>query len=154
MQALQELGAQLVALNAEQLARIELPERLHDAVVEAQRIRDFEGRRRQMQYIGRLMREIDPAPIRATLEQWNGLSREHTARERLIERWRAQLIADGGALDAFAAEYPGADLQPLRTLVAGIRRDQAAGKAPKHYRELFRALREIVANTSAKEGTE
>ncbi len=152
MAALQETGAQLVALYAGQLAQIELPERLHEAIVAAQRISDFEGRRRQMQYIGKLMREVDPAPIRAKLGQWHGVAREHTASQHLAERWRERLLADDGALAMFAAEYPGGDLQHLRTLIASVKRDRAAGRPPKNYRELFRAVREIVVKSSAAEG--
>jgi ribosome-associated protein len=144
MAALQEIGAQLVALNAGQLARIELPERLQEAIAEAQRISDFEGRRRQLQYIGKLMREVDPAPIRASLEQWHGVAREHTASQRLTERWRERLLADDDALAMFAADYPGSDLQHLRTLVASVKRDRAAGRPPKNHRELFRAVRDII----------
>lgn len=145
MTALQETGAQLVALNADQLAQIELPERLLDAVLEAQRIRDFEGRRRQLQYIGKLMRDIDPAPIRARLERWQGTARAHTAQQRGVERWRDQLLADEGALTLFATDHPGCDLQRLRSLIASVKRDRTAGKTPKNYRELFRALRDIIA---------
>jgi ribosome-associated protein len=138
-----------VELNADQLARIELPERLLDAVLEARRIRDFEGRRRQLQYIGKLMREVDPAPIRGKLEQWQGAAHAHTAQQRSVERWREQLLTDEGALALFAADYPGCDLQHLRTLIASVKRDQALSKPPKNYRELFRALRDIVAATHA-----
>lgn len=144
MEALQLLGVELVQLNAGQLAQIELPEQLLEAVLEAQRIRDFEGRRRQMQYIGKLMRAVDAAPIRARLEQWSGAAREHTALQHLAERWRERLLDEADALALFANEFPGSDLQRLRTLVASIRRDQAAGRPLKHYRELFRAVREIV----------
>lgn len=142
--ALQELGAELVALNAEQLAQFDLPERLVEAIGEAQRIRNFEGRRRQMQFIGKLMREVDPAPIRALLERWQGTARAHVAREHAVERWRERLLAEADALAAFAAEFPQADLQRLRTLVASVRRDRAAGRAAKNYRELFRLLREAI----------
>ena len=144
MTALQKIGVQLVALNAAQLAQIELPERLQEAIAAAQRISDFEGRRRQLQYIGKLMRDVDPAPIRASLEQWHGVAREHTSSQHLIERWRERLLADDGALATFAAEYPGSDLQHLRTLVASVKRDRAASRPPKNYRELFRAVRDII----------
>ncbi|HUO44388.1 MAG TPA: ribosome biogenesis factor YjgA [Burkholderiales bacterium] len=144
MAALQKIGARLVELNAGQLAEIGLPETLHEAVVEAQRIRDFEGRRRQLQYIGKLMRAVDPAPIVACLERWRGNARAHTALQQLAESWRERLLGEEDAFASFAAGYPGADLQPLRSLIAGVRRDQAAGRAPKQYRELFRAIREIV----------
>ena len=149
MEALQKTGAQLVELNADQLAQIELPEYLHEAVLAAQRIRDFEGRRRQLQYIGKLMREVDPAPIRAKLERWHGVARAHTASQHLAERWRERLLTDDGALALFADEYPGIDLQRLRSLVASIKRDRAAGKPPKNYRELFRVVCDIMARPSA-----
>jgi ribosome-associated protein len=152
VEALQQIGVELVGLNADQLAQIELPEILHDAVVAAWHIRDFEGRRRQLQYIGRLMREVDPEPIRACLAQWHGVSYEHAARERAIEGWRARLLAEPQALDAFAAEFRAADVQALRTLIASVLRDQAAGRPPKQFRALFRALREII-NQSQEEGT-
>jgi ribosome-associated protein len=153
MTALQETGAQLVELNADQLAQIELPESLLNAVLEAQRIRNFEGRRRQLQYIGKLMREVDPAPIRAKLEQWQGTARAHTTQQRGIERWRDQLLTEEGALALFAADYPGCDLQHLRSLIGSVKRDQALGRPPKNYRELFRALREIIVKSSATDGT-
>src|SRR3972149_4405780 len=132
MQALQKTGARLVELNADQLAQIELPERLLEAILEAQRIRDFEGRRRQMQYIGKLMREVDPAPIRGKLEQWHGVARAHTASQHLAERWRGRLLDDDDALALFANEYPGSDLQRLRSLVASIKRDTAVGRPPRN----------------------
>jgi ribosome-associated protein len=142
--ALQKLGVQLVELNAAQLAAFELPERLAEAVAEAQRIRNFEGRRRQMQYIGKLMRDIEPAPIQARLDLLRGVAHESTARQHLVERWRGRLLAEPDALTLFAAEFPGADLQHLRSLIASVKRDQANGRPPKNYRELFRAVRAIV----------
>src|SRR5256885_5763215 len=75
MHALQDLGVELVELSDERLAAVDLPEPLREAVAEARRITDFEGRRRQMQYIGKLMREIDPEPIRAKLASWKSVSR-------------------------------------------------------------------------------
>ena len=153
MEALQDIGAQLVMLNAEQLVEIGLPERLFEAVVEAQRIRDFEGRRRQLQYIGKLMREIDAAPIRARLDLLTGAARESTAQQKLIERWRERLLAEDDALTSFAAGHPGCDLQHLRSLIASVKRDREHNRTPKNYRELFRALRDIVAKQSAARGT-
>lgn len=141
---LQKLGTQLVELNADQLAKFELPERLAGAIAEAQRIRDFEGRRRQMQFIGKLMREIEPAPIRARLDILQGVAHESTATQHLIERWRDRLLAEDDALALFAAEYPQGELQRLRALIANVKRDQTNGQPPKKYRELFRALRDIV----------
>jgi ribosome-associated protein len=150
MQALQDTGAELVMLSANQLAQIELPERLFDAILEAQRIRDFEGRRRQMQYIGKLMREVDPASIRAKLEQWHSAARAASSQQQLAERWRARLLDEENALTLFAREYPHSDLQRLRALIAGIRRDQIADRPLRNYRELFRVVRVILA--SRREG--
>ena len=150
MQGLQNIGAQLVELNADQLAQIELPEFLLEAILAAQRIRDFEGRRRQMQYIGKLMREVDPAPICAKLDQWHGVARAHTASQHLAERWRERLLDEDDALALFANEYPGSDLQRLRSLVASIKRDKAVGRPLRNYRELLRAVRDIVV--ASREG--
>lgn len=145
MTALQELGAELVTLNADQLAQIELPERLRDAVLATQRMKSHEARRRQLQYIGKLMRGVDPEPIRTTLDAWRRTARDATAQQRAVERWRERLLDDDAALAEFAAAYAGCDLQHLRTLIASVKRDRAQNRTPKNYRELFRALREIVA---------
>jgi ribosome-associated protein len=142
---LQKLGTQLVDLNAAQLAQFDLPERLAEAIAEAQHIRDFEGRRRQMQFIGKLMRDVEPAPIRARLDQFQGITHESTAKQHLIERWRERLLAEDTALTLFASEYPHGDLQRLRSLIASVKRDRANGRPPKNYRELFRALRDVIA---------
>ncbi len=148
MQMLQDIGTQLVELDTERLTDIGLPEALHEAVIEAQHIRDFEGRRRQLQYIGKLMRAVDPAPIQAHLERWRGKAGAHTALQHLAERWRERLLTEDAALALFAAEFSAhsarSNLQRLRALVASVKRDQAAGRAPKNYRELFRAIRMIV----------
>ena len=91
MHELQALGERLVELSSAQLAQVDMPDDLRDAVLEARRITGREGRRRQLQYIGRLMRDIDPAPIRAKLDEWHGQSREATAQMHAIERWRERL---------------------------------------------------------------
>jgi len=142
---LQKLGTQLVELSAEQLSRFDLPERLAEAIAEARRIRDFEGRRRQMQFIGKLMREVEAAPIRAQLDLIKGVAHESTATQHLIERWRDRLLGEDDALTLFATEYPHGDLQRLRSLIASVKRDRANNRPPKNYRELFRALRDIIA---------
>jgi ribosome-associated protein len=145
--ALQALGERLVGLNAEQLAAVPLPEELRDAVLEAKRIRSREGRRRQLQYIGKLMRGIDPAPIARELERWDGQSRAATAAHRRIERWRLRLLDDDDALTEFAREHPNVDLQRLRTCVREARKERLAGGEPRHFRDLFRLIREAEAAT-------
>jgi ribosome-associated protein len=144
MHALQDLGAKLVELNEQQLESMQLPESLLAAVQEARRLTKHEAKRRQMQYIGRLMRDIDAAPIRDQLEEWLGQGREHTAQLHALERWRDELVAGDPALARFLQEYPGADSQKLRTLIRNARREQDAALPPKSYRELFRVLRETT----------
>jgi ribosome-associated protein len=148
VEALQALGERLVGLNAEQLATVPMPEDLRAAVLEAQRIRSREGRRRQLQYIGRLMREADPEPIRARLAAWDGQSREATAAHHRVERWRLRLLDDDDALTEFAREHPRADLQRLRACVREARKERRAGGEPRHFRELFRLIRDAAPATN------
>lgn len=143
MTALQELGAELVALGRDQLARIELSEDLRDAVRDAQRFTQHEAHRRQLQYIGRLMRDLDPAPIRAALDEIKGVSAAATARLHNLERLRARLMEDESALGDIARAHPGADLQHLRQLRRNALKEQEQAKPPRAYRELFRVLREL-----------
>jgi len=149
MHARQDLGEQLVALSEAQLAELDLPERLLDAIVLARTITKFGALRRQMQYIGRLMREVDTAPIAARLDQWAGRSREATAYLHVLERWRGRLLDSDAATTELAMAYPGCDLQRLRTLVRNARRETGAeGEGSpaqiRSYRELFQELRSII----------
>ena len=150
MHALQALGAALVELADAELDRIELPEELAAAVREAKRIRSHEGRRRQLQYIGRLMREVDPEPIRAQLDALAGQSAEAAARHRRLEALRERLMGDDGALTDYVASHAGADLQALRTLIRNARREQQEGRPPRAYRELFRLLKTLETRTAAQ----
>ena len=145
MHELQALGEALVELNDEQLASIELPERLLDAVLDARRASKHEARRRQLQFIGKIMRTVDPEPIRERLAAWKAVSARETARLHLIERWRARLLEDENALTDLVREHPHADVPRLRTLVRGARQDREAGRPPKNFRALFRALTETIA---------
>jgi ribosome-associated protein len=149
MHELQALGAALVRLSDSQLEIIEIPEKLREALLEAKRIKSHEAKRRQMQYIGRLMREVDPAPLRSRLAELEGTSAQAAARHRRLEAWRERLLGDDEALTAFAAEHPGADLQALRTLIRNARKEAALGRPPRAYRELFRVLKEIESSTPA-----
>ncbi|HET9025005.1 MAG TPA: ribosome biogenesis factor YjgA [Burkholderiaceae bacterium] len=140
MHALQALGQQLVDLTREQLARVDLPEELREAIDFAQRVTSHEGRRRHMQYIGKLMRQVDADEIRAAIGRATGASRAAVALMHLAERWRDRLLADDEALTAFMSERPGADVQWLRSTIRAARREQAAGQPPKHARALYRWL--------------
>jgi ribosome-associated protein len=144
MHALQALGASLVALSDAHLQRMRLPEELARAVREARRIPSHEAKRRQVQFIGRLMRELDAEPIRAQLEAVHGGSAAERARHQRLEHWRARLLEDDGALTEFAREHQGANLQQLRALLRNARQEQAAGRPPRAFRELFRVLREAT----------
>jgi ribosome-associated protein len=150
MHELQALGAELARLSEAQLASIELPEELREALLEAKRISSHEAKRRQMQYVGRLMRDLDPEPIRVRLGEIEGNSARATARHRRLESWRERLLGDDAALTAFAAEHPGADLQTLRTLIRNARKEASAGKPPRAYRELFRVLKSIESSTAVQ----
>lgn len=144
VEALQKLGAALVELAPAQLEAIALPDALLKAVLEAQRIRSHEAKRRQLQYIGKLMRSVDAEPVRAALAEVAGQSAAARARHRRLEDWRARLIGDDAALTEFAAAHPGAGLQELRALIRNARKEIAEAKPPRAQRELFRVLRDVL----------
>jgi ribosome-associated protein len=150
MHALQALGVALVELGDAQLDALELPEALDGAIREAKRIKSHEGKRRQLQYIGRLMREVDPLPIRAQLDALAGQSAEAAARHRRLEALRERLIEDDAALTDYVASHASADLQALRTLIRNARRELEARRAPRAYRELFRLLKALETRTAAQ----
>ncbi len=142
MHALQALGVALVALPESQLGGLSLESNLYEAVLAAKRIKSHEGKRRQMQYIGRLMRGVDAEPIRERLAAIEGHSAQATAQHRRLEAWRERLLADDEALTEFAGAFPGADLQALRALLRNARKEMKEGKPPRAYREVFRFLKE------------
>ena len=144
MQELQDLGEELVALTPDKLAGLDLPTRLLDAVLDARRISKFGALRRQMQYVGRLMRDADAEAIREQLDVWKGTSISETARLHAIERWRTRLIGDDLALGELLGQFPRADAQRLRALIRNVKREAVAKKPPKSFRELFQELREII----------
>ena len=145
MHELQALGVALAELPESQLHEMNLGENLLKALLEWKRTKTHEAKRRQMQYIGKLMRKIDPAPVRARMADIEGSSAQATARHRRLETWRSRLIEDDAALTAFAAEHPGADLQALRTLIRNTRKEQKESKPPHAFRELFRVLKALEA---------
>ena len=145
MHALQEIGEQLVELEPKKLAEFDLPEILSDAIRQARSMQKHGARRRQLQYIGRLMREVDALPIQQKLDSWRQVSIHQTARLHQLERWRESLLSDEHALTEFAQQYPAADLQRLRSLIRNAHKERAAGKPPKSFRLLFQELQGIVA---------
>ena len=147
MTALQKTGEQLVNESADRIKRTPMPENLREAILECQRIRNHEGRRRQLQYIGKIMRSLDEeaiATINRTIESWRGLSKADTLLMHALENQREKLLADESALTEFLHKYPQADIQQLRTLIRNAKKETAANKPPKAYREIYRLLKQIM----------
>lgn len=145
MLELQDLGAELVKLPPHQLAELDLPENLLDAIELARRINSHGARKRQRQYIGGLLRDLDDVqPLRELLEKLRGADRASKARFQENERWRDRLIAEGdAALAEFLTRRPEADRQHLRRLMREAAQEAATGKPPRHARELFRYLQSL-----------
>jgi ribosome-associated protein len=147
----QALGEALLTLRADLMARLDLPEKLLDAIAQAKKITNFEGKRRQMQFIGKLMRPLDPEPIRAAIDEQKNGSAQLTLALHLAEQWRDKLIASDDALGDWLAEHPDTDSQQLRALVRQARKDakpEKPGEAPRHgksYREIFQLVRQTLA---------
>ncbi|MFO1282490.1 MAG: ribosome biogenesis factor YjgA [Burkholderiales bacterium] len=143
MHDLQALGEALVDVEPRRLAELDLPETLADAIGQARRITAHEGRRRQMQYVGRLMRDVDPEPIRAALDRRNEVPRAQKARFAALETWRTRLLEDPSAIDRFVSEHPAADRVELARAIAAARQGAEGSSAPRAARELFRLLRRV-----------
>lgn len=146
--ALQKLGFELAELPAERLAAIDLPDALRAAIDELRRIRSHEGRRRQMQYVGKLMRSTDADALREALAAATLGSARATLELHEAERWRAALITDDAALGHWLAQHPHTDAQQLRSLVRAARRDAAGlatdARQPRSFRELFQFIKPMV----------
>ena len=148
---LQKVGEDLLTLRADLMARLDLSEKLKDAVVEAKRITNFEGKRRQMQYIGKMMRRLDPATletVRTTLHEQDSGSAQDNLVLHLAETWRDRLVADEDAFGEWISQYPDTDSQQLRALTRQARKDakpEKPGEAVRHgraYRDIFLIVRE------------
>ena len=143
MQDLQDLGAALVGLSLGHLKRIDLPEDLLAAVLDWQRFTKHEARRRQLQYIGKLMRNLDPEPIRIGLAKIAGDDAEANARFHRLERLRTRFLEDEKVLQEIIATWPEADPAQLRQLRRNALKEKEAGKPPKNFRALFQTLKEL-----------
>lgn len=143
--ALQRMGEELAALGDETLRKAPLPPDLKDALMEARAMTSHEARRRQMQYVGKVMRTVDTAEVEAFLERHRqGKSRADKAHQQL-EHWRDRLVeGDDDLLEELLIRFPGAERQRLRQLVLAARREREQAKPPKQFRALFRHLRELV----------
>lgn len=146
MHALQKTGEELVGLSGAELARITLPDELREAVALARRLNQRGAHKRQLQYIGRLMRAIDPEPIQRDLDRIRNRDAAHTARQHRIERWRDRLLDEGdSALEALLVDHPGLDRQHLRQMLRNALKERGTDKPPRAARELFRYLRDQLA---------
>jgi len=144
MHALQELGLALAGLPDDRLAAAPMPEALREAFYEFKRTRSHEGRRRQMQYIGKLMRRCDPAPLRQAVADFQLGGAQDTLRLHQTEQWRERLIANPDAITDWMQRFPQSDLPRLRTLVHAAQRDAAAAPEQRHgrgYRDLFQFIK-------------
>lgn len=152
MAALQKLGQEIVELPKDALRKIVLPEALDTAMREAHRITDHEGYRRQLQYIGRLMRQLEPDEVEAlrqALQRIKSANYHETGRLHAIERWREQLLEPKEeALTEFIRRYPHANAQEGRTLIRLARREAEQKKPPRYFRELFQWIKHIVEQAS------
>ena len=144
VEALQDLGALLVELPAAQFKRMDLPDELRAAVAACRKITQNGALRRQKQFIGKLMRSIDAAPIQAQLDAFNGVNIAETAQLHQAERWRDKLLAGSDALTAFVNDYPAADATRLRQLIRAAHDETAKSKPPRAFRELFQLIRETM----------
>jgi ribosome-associated protein len=145
MTAMQKIGEALVALPPSQLEKVPLPENLYDAVKFARTLKTGESIRRQMQYIGKIMRNVDIEPIKIALNKIK-LSHERVTNEfHEVETWRDKLITEGDdAIQIFLQQHPTADRQQLRQLVRKAQHDRKTGKNSGAETELFRVLRELL----------
>lgn len=167
---LQDLGKELLSLRADLFARIGLPDKLVEALAEARRITNFEGKRRQMQYVGKLMRKLDDdtvAAVRTALQEQRSGSAADKLALHLAEQWRDRLIAEDSAQAEWIAHHPGTDIQQLRALIRQARKDapgahdatvaQSQGLAPRKgraYRELFVLVRTQLGGPADADGSE
>ena len=142
--ALQDVGKALVNLSREQLARIDMPELLREAVLDCKRFTKHEAIRRQMQYIGKLMRNVDTARMVEQLAAFEAPSKRQTALFHVAEKWRDDLMTDPAAMERFEREFPHANAKRVRALLEAARAERAQHLVPKHLRELFHAVNAVV----------
>lgn len=148
MEELQTLGEELVALSSDRVRNIDLPEDLRVAVSDAQRMtRHDEARRRQMQFIGKLMRNVDVESVRGALALVRGESASAAAKLHRIERLRTSLLADEKVSYEIAMHFPSVDMQRLRSLRRAALKEQEQGKPPRSYRAIFQLLKELENET-------
>jgi ribosome-associated protein len=149
---LKELGEVLIKMSAAERSQVPLTEPIQAAIELAQRITSHGALRRQVQYLGKLLREADAEPIRAAVEAVRRTGLQSAAYFQRLERWRDRLLAEGDpAIADFIVDFPAADRNQLRQLVRAARKEATEGSAPRSSRALFRYLREISARPTASD---
>jgi ribosome-associated protein len=143
MQDLQELGEAVASLPTDRLDKLKIDERLRDAIDELRRTRSFEGKRRQVQYIGKLMKFEDPEPLREAVASYRVGSATDTLALHQAEYWRDQLLGEDDALANWVKEYPATDVQQLRSLVRAARKEklEPGERHGRAYRDLFKMVK-------------
>ena len=145
MHALQALGERIIAMSPAERARFPLSEDMLAAVEETGRIRSHEGRRRHMQYVGKVMRREDLTAIQAVFDEIEQEERRRDLAFHRLEKWRDRLIdEDDNAVEAFIAEHPDADRQALRQLIRNAKSERERGKPPTNARRLFKLIRDTA----------
>lgn len=145
MLALQKIGESLIKLTSEQLATIDLPENLLIAISHAKSLGATEAKRRQLQYIGKIMRHTDPESITQALQRIEFIHEKKTGQFHACEEWRTQLLAQGdSALNSFLIEYPHSDRQQLRQLIRNAQQDRKNNKNTGAEKVLFKYLRSVI----------
>lgn len=143
-EAMTKLGAQLVSLDEKVLRQFPLPENILDAVIAARKIRQRGAHKRQLHFIGKLLRLIDTDAITSQLASLHTQSRQEAMAFQRLEQWRDKLLADDQAVTTLLNEYPAMDSQHLRQLIRSARKEQQLNKPPAAARSLFRYLRSII----------
>jgi ribosome-associated protein len=145
---LQVVGRKLTEMHDAQRHKLELPDALETAIAAYRSFNKHEAKRRQLQYIGKVMRQLDDdevARLRGVLESAAGQSQAETAALHAAEKWRDRLLSDATAFDAFAQAFPQADVTHLRTLVRTAQKERLLEKPPRAYRNLFQAIKSLLA---------
>ncbi|MBD1574496.1 ribosome-associated protein [Vibrio sp. S17_S38] len=154
MSALQALGEELVGLKSSSLDKFPISDDLRQAIDNAQRFKN-EAKRRQLQYIGKLMRQIDPAPIQAELDRLRNKHSQATAELHKLEQTRDRIVTDvDSAIENVMDLYPDADRQRLRQLARQAQKEKASNKPPKASREIFQILKELKEAAESDESEE
>lgn len=156
---LQDLGEALMELPAAKLAKLDMPDSLREAIEALKHVRSHEGRRRHLQYVGKLMRQVDPEPLREAVAAQRLPSAKETLALHEAERWRLRLVEDDNALTVWLREHPEGDAQALRSLIRAARKDRSealtgahAGAEPRKsraWRELFQIVKASLAGDAA-----